>query len=87
MAFQFNNNNAQSSSNEAWRADAFLNIWARRADGSKFKVGSISLKKSSAIQAKLIERLQEDDGLESLVNAMEMDFQLAVSEKEVNLGF
>lgn len=78
------NNNSEAK----WKAAGFLNIWARRADGSRVKIGAIPLRQQKAIEAKLIERLQQQGGIEALAAAMELDFQLADKPMaEVNLGF
>lgn len=90
MAISFNtpSNNAAAGTNNNWKATAFLNVWVRRADGSRAKIGSISLKDSRSFERALIERLQQDGALEALQGAMELDFQMA--DKPVsaaNVGF
>lgn len=90
MGFQFNvpssNNNAQT--NDAWKAQAFLNLWIKRADGSRAKVGAIPLKESRAFEKALINRLQQDGALEAFTGALEIDFQMADKPaSEINLGF
>ena len=89
MALNFNipSTSAQSK-DESWKAQAFLNIWVRRQDGSRAKIGAIALRESKAFEKALIERLQQDDGLEAMVNSMELDFQMADKPiSAINIGF
>lgn len=87
--FNFNaptNNNAQSDT--SWKAQAFLNIWVRRADGSRTKLGFIALKEQKSYDKALIERLQQEGGVDALMGAMEIDFQMADKPaSQVNVGF
>ena len=77
-----------NTQDESWKAKAFLNIWVKRADGSRAKIGAIALKESRAFEKALIERLQQEDGLEALTNALELDFQMADKPStQVNVGF
>ena len=87
--FNFNQPAATANTNdESWKAKAFLNIWVRRADGSRAKIGAIPLKDQRAFDKALIERLQKEDGIEALTNALELDFQIADKPaSEVNIGF
>ena len=93
MAFAFNtpgsNNNASSTGqNEQWKAEAFINLWVRRADGSRAKLGAIPLKGSRNFDKALIERLQQEGAVEALIAALEVDFQMANKEpSQVNVGF
>lgn len=80
-----NNNNGQ---NDNWKATAFVNLWIRRADGSRVKLGAIALRDNKVMDKALIERLQKEDGTAALLQAMEVDFQMATKESsEVNVGF
>lgn len=94
MAFAFNtpgsNNNAQAAgqTNEQWKAEAFINLWVRRADGSRAKLGAIPLKGTRNFDKALIERLQQEGAVEALIAALEVDFQMANKEpSQVNVGF
>lgn len=93
MAMQFNtpasNNNGAQGTNESWKAAAFINLWVRRADGSRVKLGALPLKESKLFEKALIERLTANpDDVAALKGALEMDFQLANREpSSVNLGF
>lgn len=81
------NNAAEGQNGERWKATAFLNLWARRKDGSRFKIGAIALKDSKRTDAGLIERLKQEGGVEALLAAMEVDFQLADQQGPVDVGF
>lgn len=90
MAFQFNapasNNNA--AQNENWKATGFLNIWVRRTDGSRYKIGAVALREQRVQEKALIDRLSKEDGVEALMAAMEVDFQLVNKDPaQVNVGF
>ena len=87
--FNFNAPAATANTNdESWKAKAFLNIWVKRADGSRAKIGAIPLKEQRAFDKALIERLQQDGGVLALMAAMEIDFQMADKPtSQVNLGF
>ena len=89
MAFQFNvpsSNNA--SSDEKWKAQAFLNLWVKRADGSRAKVGAIPLREAKAFEKALIARLKQEGAMEAFAAVLEIDFQLADKPtSEVNVGF
>lgn len=86
--FNFNQPTATNGQDESWKAQAFLNIWVRRADGSRAKIGAIALKEQRSFDKALIERLQQEDGLSALTNALELDFQMADKPaSQVNVGF
>lgn len=89
MAFKTLNtgsNNNVAGNNDSWKAQAFINIYVPNGEGGKRKIGSIALKDARAYDRKLIERLQQDDGLESLMEVITVDFQMA--DKEVaSVGF
>ena len=77
-----------NAQDDSWKAKAFLNIWVRRADGSRAKIGAIALKEQRSFDKALIERLQQEDGVEALTNALELDFQMADKPASaVNIGF
>lgn len=92
MALVFNspsNNNAagQTQGQERWKAKAFLNFWVRRADGSRAKIGAVPLKDSRNFDSALIERLQQEGGVEALMKHLEVDFQMAENQQPANVGF
>jgi hypothetical protein len=73
------------------RADAFVNVWIKRADGTRAKLGAIPLKHSTAYQAGVIDRLNTggEEAIAALMAALEIDFKLASSEpvKASAVGF
>lgn len=90
MAFAFENQSpaAQAgSTNEKWKAQAFLNFWLKRPDGSRVKVGAIALHGDKEVGKALISRLQQDGAVEEMVKRMEVDFQMAQRNEPVDLGF
>jgi len=92
MTFKFNKPASSETTSTAaspdWKATAFLNIWVRRADGSRAKIGAIPLKDQRNFDKALIARLQQEDGVEALLKALELDFQMADKPaSEVNVGF
>lgn len=89
MGFSFNvPSSTASTSDEKWKAQGFLNLWVKRADGSRAKVGAIPLRESKAFEKALIARLQQDGAIEAFMSALEVDFQLADKPtSEVNVGF
>lgn len=92
MGYTFNSSraqsNAQEQTNDSWKAQAFLNLWVRKADGTRTKIGAIPLRDSRNFDKALIQRLQEDGAIESLMSAMELDFQMATGKPEgIDVGF
>jgi hypothetical protein len=87
MGMQFNVPSSNQN-NDSWKAQAFLNLWVKRADGSRAKVGAIPLREAKAFEKALIARLQQDGAMDAFVGALEIDFQLADKPtKDVNVGF
>ena len=90
MGFSFNvpSNNNAAASDEKWKAQAFLNLWVKRADGSRAKVGAIPLREAKAFERASIARLQQDGAMEAFADVLEIDFQMAdKATKDVNVGF
>lgn len=80
------NGNAQGE-NENWRAQGFINLYVKVGEGKR-KVGSIPLKESKAFERALLERLQQEGGVEAFAANLEIDFQLADKEtKASELGW
>lgn len=71
------NNNTTGNINENWKAQAFINIWVGGANGTRKKIGSIPLRENKSFEAALIKRLQEDGAVEAMIQALEIDFQMA----------
>ena len=86
MAFQ--KNDVNSNNDTSWKATAFINLYVPSADGqSRRKIGAIALRDSKKLDAALIKRLQEDGGVQALADVLQIDFQLADSGDETELGF
>ena len=90
MSFKKNlstGNNNQQTENENWRAQGFINLYVKVGEGKR-KVGSIPLKESKAFERALLERLQQEGGVEAFIANLEVDFQLADKEtKPSDLGW
>lgn len=71
-----NTRNNQSNGNTDWKADAFINIFLPRKDGSRMKLGFIALKGDHKEQAKIIELLRKDpEALERLRSKLVLEFK------------
>ncbi len=80
--------NASAQSNESWKATGFVNLWVKRTDGSKFKLGAIPLREQKTTDAAIINRLRQEGGVEALLNALEVDYQDVNNDpSKVNVGF
>ena len=64
------------------KADAFINIWVKRPDGTRAKLGALALKSSTAYQAGVIDRLKTggDEAIAALMGVLEIDFKMASTE-------
>ena len=85
MAFTINGGNAPENNGRP-RAAAFLNLWVRRKDGSRAKIGAIPLS-GDGFQGAVIKRLEEEDGLEALVNNLEIDYVKVDPNRTYDAGF
>ena len=78
----------QSEQNENWKATAFINVYVNVGEGNKRKLIGIPLKESKAFERALLERLQQEGGVEAFAANLEIDFQLADKEtKASELGW
>ena len=79
MAFQNASRSVVSTSDDSWKATAFVNLWIKKPDGSRARLGSIPLKDSRAFEKAVIERLTTggDEAVVALMKALEIDFQRA----------
>lgn len=89
MAFDFNNNDQDSTSNETgatrtnrnenWKSDAFINFALPKEKGKTGKIGFCGLKMSKADHAELIKFFREggDDAIERFKELLIIDFQMA----------
>ena len=88
MAFNTNTNTAAAAqSNDNWKADAFLNLYIDRPDGSTIKVGAVSFKNTKKTDAAMIKRLQEEGALQAFANAVRFDFRMVTDEPISDIGF
>lgn len=76
-----------AASNDSWKAQAFLNLYVTRADGTKAKIGAIPLKTSKKFEAALIERLSQEGGLQAFADAVAFDFQKVDEAVPADVGF
>lgn len=74
---QSNNRGGQSNGNNSdWKADAFINIYLPRKDGSRMKLGFIALKNDHQEQQKIIDLLRKDpEALERLLAKLQLEFK------------
>lgn len=70
-----------NSSNQDWKAAAFINLFITRKNGSKMKLGFIALKSDDPEHLQLMEWLEADEGnLEKLATKLLLDYRV-VEEK------
>ena len=72
----------QSEQNESWKAQAFINVYVATGEGNRRKLIGIPLKEQKAFERMLIERLQQEGGLEAFAENVSFTFELA--DKEVS---
>ena len=84
MAFknQSNARSQQSEQNENWKAQAFINVYVATGEGNRRKLIGIPLKEQKAFERMLIERLQQEGGLDAFAENVSFTFELA--DKEVS---
>ena len=70
----------QSEQNDSWKATAFLNLYVNTGEGNKRKLVGIPLKEQKAFESMLIERLQQEGGLEAFAENVSFTFELANKE-------
>lgn len=80
MAFKKNNQSQESAQNEQWKAKAFLNLYVNVGEGNKRKLIGIPLKESKAFDRSLIERLQQEGGVDALKENITLTFEMAEKE-------
>ena len=80
--------NQQSEQNDSWRATAFLNLYVNTGNGNKRKLVGIPLKEAKAFENMIIQRLQEEGGLEAFAENVSFTFEMADKEvKASDLGW
>ena len=72
----------QSEQNDNWKAQAFINVYVATGEGNRRKLIGIPLKEQKAFERMLIERLQQEGGLEAFAENVSFTFELA--DKEVS---
>ena len=91
MAFRNQNNarnNASEQSNESWKAQGFINVYVNVGNGNKRKLIGIPLKEQKAFERMLLERLQQEGGVEALMENLSITFELTDKEvKASDLGW
>ena len=82
MAFrnQSNTRNSASESNDDWKAQGFINVYVNVGNGNKRKLIGIPLKEQKAFERMLLERLQQEGGVEALMENLSITFELANKE-------
>lgn len=79
---------ASAPSNDAWKAQAFLNFYITLKSGKRVKVGAIPLKTSQALHKALIEKLSDsEEAQKQFMNSLELNFQLVGKDTDVDLSF
>lgn len=84
MAFDRKTQQTNAQAEDSWKAQAFLNVYLPKGDGSdtRVKVGAIPLKASKQLEAAIIKRLTEDpESLQLMVNKLEYEFNLVDDPK------
>ena len=87
MAFANRSTAAVPQNSDSWKATAFLNVFVKRKDGTRMKIGAIALRDSKKVEAALIARLSEKDGVACFMKALEIDFNLVDDGTPAVLGF
>lgn len=81
MAFKNSQTRNQSADqNENWKATAFINVYVNVGEGNKRKLIGIPLKEAKAFDRSLIERLQQDGGVDALQENITLTFEMAEKE-------
>jgi hypothetical protein len=82
MAFKNSGNarNQQAEQNDNWKATAFINVYVNVGEGNKRKLIGIPLKESKAFDRSLIERLQQEGGVDALAANISLTFEMAEKE-------
>lgn len=81
-------NNASEQSNDNWKATGFINVYVNVGNGNKRKLIGIPLKEQKAFERMLLERLQQEGGVEALQANLSITFELADKEvRAADLGW
>ena len=85
---QSNTRNSNSGNNSAdWKADAFLNVFLPRRNGTRMKLGFFALKENNVDQSKLIAWIKEDpeNRLHTLLDKLVIEFHEVNQRDESDL--
>ncbi len=85
---QSNNRGGQSNGNNSdWKADAFLNVFIPRRNGTRMKLGFFPLKENNVDQAKLIQWIKEDPEarIAALISKLVIEFHEVGNQDESDL--
>ena len=70
----------ESAQNDSWRATAFINVYVNVGENNRRKLIGIPLKESKAFDRSLIERLQQEGGVDALKENITLTFEMAEKE-------
>ena len=88
MAFKISAQQESAQNNEGWKAQAFINFFVATGEGNRRKLIGIPLKESKAFERMLIERLQQEGGLDAFAENVSFTFELVDKEvKASDLGW
>lgn len=80
------NSNSNSNSNQDWKADAFLNLYLPRHDGTRAKLGAIALKGSNDThQAIMLLLAKEPAALERIIEKLMIEYHVVSAEATSDL--
>lgn len=82
MAFKKYVQQESAQNNDGWKAQAFINVYVATGEGNRRKLIGIPLKESKAFERMLIERLQQEGGIEAFAENVSFTFELV--DKEVS---
>lgn len=85
--FDAKKNGRNNSQSDDWKADAFLNVFIPRRNGTRMKLGYFALKESNVDQAKLIAWIKEDPEarIAALISKLVIEFHEVGSQDESDL--
>lgn len=75
-----------NSSNQDWKAAAFINLFITRKNGSKMKLGFCALKSDDPEHVQLMEWLEANEGnLEKLATKLVLDYRAVEAKSDDGL--
>lgn len=87
MSTMFERQSNKSNTNTDWKADAFINVFLPRKNGTRMKLGYFALKENNIDQSKLIAWIKEDpEGrLAALLDKLVIEFHEVNQQNESDL--